>query len=53
MTLPMTDAQERLLRRLCTKYGIDFDPSWTRDEASRQLSKLVRREKAESKELDR
>lgn len=47
MTLAMTDAQAKLLRRLCKKYSIEFDPSWTRDEASRRLSKLVAREKAE------
>lgn len=50
MTLSMTDAQAKLLRRLCTKYGIEFDSSWSRDEASRRLSKLVAREKAEDRE---
>ena len=43
--LPMSPDQARLLKRLCPKHGVTFNPDWDRDTAKFQISKLIRKDK--------
>jgi hypothetical protein len=40
---PMTEAQAKLLKRLCEQHGETFNPSWSKRMASRRIQQLKRR----------
>jgi hypothetical protein len=40
---PMTDAQAKLLKRLCEQHGETFNPSWSKAQASKRISQLKAR----------
>lgn len=40
---PMTDAQAKLLKRLCDEKGEPFNPSWSKTMASRRINQLKNR----------
>lgn len=40
---PMTEAQAKLLRRLCEQHGEKFNASWSKRMASQRIQQLKRR----------
>jgi hypothetical protein len=43
--LPMTEAQARLLKRLCNTHGVEFDKDWKRGEAKQRITQLIWKDK--------
>jgi hypothetical protein len=41
----MSEAQHKLLKRLCETHNLRFDPGWDRTEAKIKITQLIHREK--------